>query len=207
MKEGITIASISHLGDLKPVESIDLDALTPVKASGTNFRPVPPPGRYTVRAPESFPDEAFTAAKSGALLSQIDPTIVGGEHDGYQIRFVKVSAKVFPQRRKVDGVETQERTSQVAQYLKACGMKGAVPESPQEIADLITRTAGQLYEVETDWKVWDKVSQTEYNLREHADMFARDEEGVLQPFITVKDADGNDKRLRANVEITRYISA
>lgn len=194
------------MGELQPVESIDLDALTPVKASGGTFRPVPPPGRYTVRAPASF-DGAFGRSSAGALLSQIDPTIVGGEHDGYQIRYVKVSAKPFTQRRKVDGVETTETTSQVAQYLKACGLKGAIPADQTEIANLVERTAGQMYEVETDWKVWDKFNSVEYTLRKNPDMFARDDEGNVQPFIVVKDGEGKEMRLRANVEITRFLSA
>lgn len=201
------MADLSHLGDLVPSEAIDLDALTPVKASGSGGRPVPPPGRYTVRAPESFPATSFGRSKAGALLSQIDPTVVGGDFDGYNIRFVKVSAKPFQQRRKIDGVEKSETTSQVAQYLKACGQRGTMPTMPQDIANAVERTAGQLYEIETDWKVWDKFSQVEYTLRENPDMFAKDDAGNALPFITVKDSDGNDFRLRANVEITRFISA
>ena len=200
------MADLSNLGDLIPSEAIDLDALTPVKAFGSGGRPVPPPGRYTVRAPESF-SGAFGRSKAGALLAQIDPTVVGGDHDGYQIRFVKVSAKPFTQRTRRDGVETQETTSQVAQYLKACGRTGSVPTDPQEIANLVETTSGQLYEIETDWKVWDKFAQVEYTLRKNPDMFAKDDTGDVLPFITVKDPDGNDFRLRANVEITRFISA
>lgn len=201
------MADLSHLDGLVPSEAIDLDSLTPVKATGSGGRPVPPPGRYTVRAPESFPAQAFGRSNAGALLTQIDPTIVGGEHDGYQIRFVKVSAKPFQQTRKVDGTERKETTSQVAQYLKACGMNGTIPSSPKEIANLVERTAGQMYEVETDWKVWDKFNQVEYTLRKNPDMFAKDEDGNPLPFVVVKDPDGNDFRLRANVEITRFISA
>lgn len=201
------MADLSHLGDLVPSEAIDLDALTPVKASGTGGRPVPPPGRYSVRAPESFPATAFGRSKAGALLSQIDPTIVGGDHDGYLLKFIKVSAKPFQQTRKVDGTERTETTSQVAQYLKACGRRGTIPTMPQEIANAVEQTAGSMYEVETDWKVWDKFNQVEYTLRKNPDMFARDEDGSIQPFITVKDTDGNDFRLRANVEVTRFISA
>lgn len=168
-----------------------------------------------MRAPESFPDTAFSASKAGALLSQIDPTVVGGEFDGYQIRFTKVSAKPFQQRRKVNGTEVTETTSQVAQYLKACGRSGAMPTHPQDIANAVEQTAGQLYEVETDWKVWDKDNQVEYTLRKNPDVFAKDEDGNVLPFIVRKNADGSPMldesgkpmRLRANVEITRYISA
>lgn len=82
-----------------------------------------------------------------------------------------------------------------------------MPTMPQDIANAVEATAGQLYEVETDWKVWDKFNQVEYTLRKNPDMFTKDADGNVQPFITVKDSDGNDQRLRANVEITRYISA
>lgn len=202
------MAAISELGGLKPSEPIDLAEYAGQRASGTGFKPVPPPGRYTVRAPAEFPDSAFGPSKAGFLLAQIDPTVVGGEHDGYQIRFVKVSAKTFPRTVKENGIERKVTASQVADYLKACGMQDRVPESPTEVKNLVVRTAGQLYEIETDWKVWDKFNQVEYTLATNPDMFARDADtGAVMPFITVKDTDGNDKRLRANVEITRFIAA
>lgn len=160
-----------------------------------------------MRAPESFPDEAFSRSKAGALLTQIDPTIVGGEHDGYQIRFVKVSAKVFQRTVREAGVEKRVSASQVADYLRACGRRDLVPATPTEVANLIEQTAGQMYEVETDWKVWDKTTQTEYTLRENADRFVKDEAGNPQPFILSTDAEGNSMRLRANVEITKFIAA
>lgn len=200
------MASISHLGNLQSSEPIDLSAYTGERASGTSTFKVPPPGRYTVRAPESFPDTAFTASKAGSLLSQVDPTIVGGDHDGFQIRFVKISSKVWDRTRKVAGVETTEKASQLANYLKACGLTETVPTSPQEQANMVERTAGQLYAVETDWKVWDKFNQVEYTLSENPDMFAKDAEGNVLPFITVKDPEGNDTRLRANVTISRFIA-
>jgi hypothetical protein len=201
------MANISHLGTLAESQPLDLSQYAGQRASGTGFRAIPPPGRYTVRAPESFPDTAFSASKAGALLTQIDPTIVGGEHDGYQLRFVKVSAKVFMRTVKENGVETKVPASQVADYLKACGLNSTVSALPSEVANQIEQTAGMLYEVETDWKVWDKISQTEYTLRENADRFVKDEAGNPQPFIIVKDADGNDMRLRANVEVTKFIAA
>lgn len=209
------MASISHLGNLQPSEPIDLSTYTGEKASGTSSFRMPTPGRYTVRAPESFPDTAFSASKAGALLAQIDPTIVGGEHDGFQIRFVKVSAKTWDRTRKVAGVETKETASQLANYLKACGRTGAMPTEPQDQANAVEQTAGQLYEVETDWKIWDSASQQEFTLSKNPDVFARGENGEILPYMVVRDNDGQvvldengrEKRLRANLTISRFIAA
>lgn len=198
--------NISHLGDIKPSEPVDLSTYTGQRASGT-FRPIPPPGRYTVRAPE-FTDNSFSLSKAGALLTDVAPTIVGGDFNDYQIRFATVSAKTFQRTEKVNGEEVKVTASGVADYLKALGRTETVPETAADVANLIATTAGQTYDIETDWKVWDGVTSTEFTLSKNPERFdQRDEDGNVLPFIVAKDADGNDKRLRAKVVIKKFIAA
>ena len=197
--------NISHLGGLNPSEPVDLSSYTGQRASGT-FRPLPTPGRYTVRAPQ-FDDNSFSVSKAGALLTDVAPTIVGGEYDGYQIRFASVSAKTFKRTEKVNGEEVQVIASGVADYLKALGRTETVPTEPADIANLIASTANQTYDIETDWKVWDGETSTEFTLSKNPERFdQRDENGNVQPFIIAKDADGNDKRLRAKVVIKKFLA-
>ena len=206
--------NISHLGDLKPSEPVDLSTYTGQRASG-GFRPLPTPGRYTVRAPE-FTDNSFTVSKAGALLTDVAPTIVGGDYDGYQIRFASVSAKTFQRTEKVNGEEVKVTASGVADYLKALGRTETVPEEPKDVANLIATTAGQTYDIETDWKVWDGANQVEYTLSKNPERFdQRDDNGTLLPYILAKDAsgevirdeNGNVKRLRVKVVIKKFIAA
>jgi hypothetical protein len=162
------MADLSHLGGLNPVEALDLANYADNKES--TFR-LPAKGRYTLRAPESFPQAAFTRTKSGSLQVQIDPTIAAGEHEGFTVRFVKVSAKTFDR----GGV----KVSQVGDYLRACGFKGTLADE-QAIADAIDATAGSIYEAKLDWRAYNK--RTGWSL-EGMERFPRNEDGTYQSWV------------------------
>lgn len=188
------MADISALGTLAPVEPIDLDTYQDAREAA----PLPVKGRYTVRAPESFPATAFGATKAGALSVQVDPTIVGPTNEGYTIRFTKVSAKVF----RRSGVPA----SQAGDYLRACGLRGKLSD-PQAIADAVEQTANRTYEVEVDWRAYNK--NTQFSI-EGMERFPSDGNGGHLPWIddpVDKDQDGNPVRLRANLSVTRFIAA
>lgn len=188
------MADISTLSGLAPVEQIDLDQYQDAKEGA----PLPKKGRYTVKAPDAFPSTAFGTTKAGSLSVQVDPTIVGPSNDGYTIRFTKVSAKVF----KRSGVPA----SQVGDYLRACGLRGRLT-NPQEIADAVEATANRTYEVDVDWRAYNK--NTGYSV-EGMERFPSDGNGGHLPWIedpNEKDQEGNPVRLRANLVVTRYIAA
>ena len=186
------MADLSHLGGLNPVEALDLANYADNKES--TFR-LPAKGRYTLRAPESFPPAAFGRTKGGALSIQIDPTIVGPTSDGFTVRFTKVSAKPF----KRDGVTV----SQVGDYLRACGFKGTLADE-QEIADAVESTAGAIYEANLDWRAYYKDGFSLQGMQR----FPRLADGSYQSWVehpTEKDENGNPVRVRANLIIDRFV--
>lgn len=194
------MADISALGQLNPTEALDLDTY---KSVGQG-RPFPRAGRYTLRAPESFPTEAFGKTKAGNLSAQIDPTIVGPSHEGTVLRFTRVSAKDFRRGGEI--------VSQVGDYLKACGQSGKVSGDPQEVADAIERTANLTYEAEIDWRVYAKAQNRDGSdfVVEGMTNFPKDAQGNPVPYVespTAKDEQGNPLRLRANLQITRFYPA
>lgn len=179
------MADISHLGGLNPVEALDLENYADNKES--TFR-LPPKGRYTLRAPESFPPAAFGRTKAGSLQVQIDPTIAGPTNEGFTVRFVKISAKTFDR--------SGTKVSQVGDYLRACGFKGTLSDE-QAIADAIEMTAGSLYEAKLDWRAYNK--RTGWSL-EGMERFPRNEDGTYQSWVTdpaeVGKTDENGRPLR-----------
>lgn len=193
----MSTADISALGNLAPAEPLDTSTYTDERPA---FR-LPPAGKYTLRAPESFPAEAFAATKSDQpmLLARVDPTIVGGEFDGFQLRFIKVSAKPYDNKNRKTG-EVLGRISQAALYLKKFGITN-VSENPQEIANAIASTAGKTYEAYLDWEAshW----ATRFTLK-GMKQFPSNGDGTYQSWTThptEKDAEGNPLRVRANLVV------
>src|SRR3990167_3683981 len=125
-------ADISNFNIL-PSEALDFETY---KLAGEG-RPFPPRGRYTLRAPDSFPQEAFKPnKKNDALTVQIDPTIVGPTGEGRVLKFTRISAKTFKR-----GLST---ASQLGDYLVACGRSGTLSGDPQEQANAADRKSTRL---------------------------------------------------------------
>lgn len=181
------------------------------------FTGIPKAGRYTVRAPENFPQEAFGATKAGYLSVAVDPTIVGPTNEGFPIRFTKVSAKTWNR----GGV----RVSQLGDYLRACGRRANVSADPQAQADAVEQTANSIYQIDADWRAYCKEDGFQV---EGMDRFPSDGNGGKLPYFahptlkakdpttgeTIKVVDaktGNEIEqplmLRANLVVTRYVSA
>jgi hypothetical protein len=138
------MADISNLS-IAPTEPLDLDIY---KSIGER-KPFPGKGRYTLRAPEVFPSEAFASNKAGtALTVQIDPTIVGPTGEGKILRYTRISAKTFQRGGTI--------VSQLGDYLKACGQSGKVSGDPTDQANAAEATAGQVYEANLNWRLWKK---------------------------------------------------
>lgn len=189
------MADISTLGNMQPVEPLDLDTYADNKES--NFS-LPSKGRYTVRAPESFASTAFGRTKAGSLSAQVDPVIVGPTSEGYVLRFTKVSAKPF----KRQGITV----SQLGDYLRAVGIKGRLTDE-QAQADAVEQTANAIYQVDVDWRAYNK--NTGFSV-EGMERFPSDGNGGHLPVYEDpidKDEEGKPVRLRANLTVTRYIPA
>ena len=126
---------------------------------------------------------------------------MGPSNEGFEIRFTRASAKVYTDSR------TGLDTSQLAQYLQAFGFTEQLTGDPQQAADLVASTAGQTAEVYADWVAEHR--PTGYK-RRGMKTFDSDGNGGFSPYLehpdeTVKDAAGNRLRLRATLEIRRWI--
>lgn len=188
------MADISALGEMKPVEPLDLENY----ADNKEFSAIPKAGRYTVQAPDTFPPAAFGRTKAGSLSVSIDPKVIGPTNEGYTLRFTKVSAKSF----KRNGVTV----SQLGDYLRAVGFRGRLTNE-QEQADAVEQTANQIYQVDLDWRAYNKT--TGFTL-EGMNRFPSDGNGGHQPWTTdpsEKDETGEPVRLRANVTVVRFVPA
>jgi hypothetical protein len=190
------MADISALGELKPIQPLDFEGY----ADNREFASIPVKGRYTVQAPDSFSAASFTRTRAGALSAQIDPQIIGPANEGYKLRFVKVSAKEFKRNGKT--------VSQMGDYLRATGVGAGTLKDEQALADAIEATANRAYEVELDWRAYNK--DTQYSL-EGMERFPSDGNGGYLPWTTdpnAKDPEtGEPVRLRAQVIVTRFIPA
>lgn len=190
--------SIADLGNLQPVD-IDLDSYAEA-APKSSFR-LPPAGRYTLRAPDSFTSEAFSATGTGALSARVDSTLVSSEQAGFVIRYQRVSAAPF---------KNDPNTSWMLRYLKACGVSGRI-SSVQDLADAVASTAGRTYEAELEWVAQDR--STGFVVK-GMKSFPQLSDGTYQswvphPTLTQRnERTGQDepKRCWANIEVKRYIT-
>ena len=188
--------SIAELDTLGPSEPLDLD-MYPETRGFT----LPSAGEYTVRAPESFPDEAFGRSQaSGAVTAQVDPTIVGPTSEGTVIRYTRVSAKKFARR----GMPA----SQLGDYLVACGLRGRVTDDEDNIRARVRETTNLTYLVEADWKAFHK--PTGFTIKGMRN-FPSDGNGGYQSYVehpTEKDPITKEPlRVRANLVVTRFVPA
>lgn len=192
----MSIADISALGNLQSAEPLDLEQYPEARESVE----LPKKGVYTVRAPENFPAEAFGQSQTGFLTARVDPTIVGPTNEGYTVRFTKVSAKAWKDKNGLT-------VSQLGRYLKATGRNDAVDGKPQAQADAIAQTANTVYKAQLDWRAYCKGCGFQL---EGAEKFTPDGNGGFKPFTicpNCKDEQGEPLGLRANVVVSRFLSA
>lgn len=189
------MADISLLGELNPVQPLDLSKY---KDQTTGFT-MPKSGRYVVKAPDSFLPTAYGKTRNGDLKIEINPTIVGPTNEGFTLRRQSISAKAF------DRSGTQ--VSQVGDYLRALGYTGATPTDPQEIADLVEKTAGSTYEAILDWEANHFASGFSVKGMRN---FPTDGKGGYQSWVehpTEKNSEtGEPLRLRANLVISKFVA-
>ena len=193
------MADISALGNLAASEPLDLDGY---KLSG-GARPFPKKGRYTLRARGEFPAEAFGRSAAGALTVQIDPTIASGPNEGFQLRFTRVSSKVYQRG--------DSKVSQLGDYLKACGITGRIADD-QDAANKAEQTANLTFDAYLDWRLY-AAGELEGGaplVIDGMDNFPKDEAGNPVPYVQSKvkvGEDGEPQVLRANLQIKRFVAS
>lgn len=153
-------------------------------------KPTPPPGIYDVQLPAEF---KYKKGSAGQLIILLDPLkIVGGEHDGREIRFCQVSTKKFK----------NVNASQAADVLRNVGSV-AQPHSVAEWQGAFEAIAGETAtNVRCVWRGYDKVTQTEYDEK----AFPQLEDGTRQDFIdlpSVNPETGEEttRRVWANLNV------
>ena len=168
-------------------------------------RGLPVEGRYTLRAPDSFPGDAFTVSREGYLQAQIDPTIVGGDRDGYTLRYTRISSKTFDR----NGTPA----SFFGDYVRACGGTADLNGDPQQLADAIDQTAGVTYEADTQWELFARgegEDGTDLRIRGMRN-FPQNPDGtyasVVESQNTVDERTGKPKLLFANLRVRRFVAA
>lgn len=185
--------SISELGNLNPIEPLDLNTYPEARA----FE-LPKAGVYDLQAPESFPREAFSATKANDLLVAVPSKILGPTNEGFELRFLRISSKQYPRRDgKID--------SKVGEYLRSCGFKGLITDQQAQV-DAIESTANLQYKALLDWEA--RNNSTGYTLRGMTN-FPSNGNGGYQSWVadpTEKDENGQPKRLRANLVVTRFLA-
>lgn len=198
------MADINQLGQLQD-GVLDLDTYADI-GGGQERKPrfqFPKAGRYTLRAPDSFPDEAFGRTQKDTLSVQIDPTIVGPTNEGLTVRFQRISGTTYERKGSL--------VSKIGDYLRACGLRGRL-SSEEEVKDAIRSTANMIYEAQLDWRLYAKGHGEGGSTLEirGMDNFPKDANGEPQNFVfskTKTDENGNPVRLRANLDIVWFYPA
>lgn len=188
------MADLSHLGNLREAEPLNLDETYPANRK-SSFQ-LPEHGVYTLQAPQ-FEQASFGATNAGDLKVTIDPTIVGPKHAGFVVRRTTVSNKVFQRKGR--------NVSYLGDYLISAGYQGPASTTDQQ-ADAVIQTSGATFQAELDWRAenW----QTKFKV-EGMKNFPKNPDGTYQSWVideSSKNDDGTPKRLLANLYVRNYLA-
>lgn len=159
-------------------------------ADAQTRRGTPPEGKYTLRMPEQFKYELTPDKKVLKIL--IDPAIiVGGEYDGTDVRFIRVSTKKFP----------RDNSSSAGDVLRNFGIDVSGLKTVQAWADAFGQIANQVTPspVYCTWKAWDKETKTETKGMKN---FPSDGNGGFLSAVSKKTDSGEEYRIYANLTPT-----
>jgi len=161
---------------------------------GGSFTPPHYPGIYTGRL------KSLEFQSKDGFLTAVADTIIEDALEGRNVELRDwLFTKPIQQGRR-------KGSCRAGDFLLACGSERRPGEDPQEWADALEECVDGLFQFQLDWSCYDTESSTEH-ARNYED-FPVDPENpdVRQPFILIKDADGNDKRLTARQRVRYYIT-
>lgn len=165
------MASISELS-VMPTEAVDLGEIAPQRKPR-----FPRKGIYTFKVPQLVPEFTFGTTQAGYRSVEINPTVVGPENSGYEVRYQKLSAKTFKETDK--NTKQVRTTSQVARYLAACGVTGTLA-TDDDLISAVMSTEGSEFRGILDWRAYNKRTGEEV---EGMDNFPKFPDGQPQPWI------------------------
>jgi hypothetical protein len=112
---------------------------------------LPPKGRYALK---SAPTVVVEERDNGLVAAQIDPTIVGGEFDGHQFKYVRVDTRQYKGR----------RASSFGDWLFASGFAGRFGGDAKQITEQLraaaTAMAGRPFQADLDYSLYCKGCKT-----------------------------------------------
>lgn len=126
-------------------------------SKGGEKKGFPKPASYTFRTtaePKVTFYPADKAAGKPALIEvQIDPIVVGGEFDGFEIRYHREN------NRKYKGGARAGKASGLADYFRAVGLK-TKPETPEQVEAAAAALANRPFDADMDWNGYCKTCKT-----------------------------------------------
>lgn len=126
-----------NMDDLAPPDPIEGE---PELGKGGGTFVMPPEGLYT--GVVSTPPEIGKTREKGYLQFLLNPiTVVGGAHDGFEVRYTRINTQKWPNR----------KSNGVLDYLGAHGIK-VVPASNEDYTALVMRTVGRPFPFFGKWE-------------------------------------------------------
>lgn len=186
---------MSDINELQiPDESVDIDHDNYVDPS--EFGPPIAPGIYALTA--GAPD--FVLSAEGWPQATFTHTVAGGDEDGKEIRFDRISTKPFER----SGVQV----SFAQDFLRACGDTSR-PSTKKEYAEALAAQEGRPFKASVDWEGYCKLCETAIKGQRE---FPQDENDVHQSRIPCPSGctdpeNGEPATVYANARIQRYIPA
>ena len=191
------VSDVSQL-ELGPTEAVDWSTYE----EAATRRMTPPGGTtYSLRIPEQI---GYRRGNDGQLVVQLDPlVIVGGEHDGFQIRFTTVSTKRFPNSNACTAGD-------VIQNAKKVGLLAAdvQPVTKEQWAEAFNQLKGMvLNDVYCDWEARDKENRDSNGfsktIARSMKQFPTREDGTHQDYIEIPSTTGGEaRRVWGNLRVT-----
>lgn len=189
-QRGLKMTDVNTL-DLNPPEPIEGDV-----EKGNVGKPfvMPPDGLYT--GVLRVQPEVGKTREKGLLQFLLNPiTIVGGEHDGFEVRYTRINVQKWPNR----------NSNGVLDYLAAFGIT-EVPTTNERYIDLVRSTVGTPFAF---WGRWEgKCKTCAFKLKGQA-KFPKGAEGQLLsriacPTCSKDEAHGGDVVVFANLTVGSF---
>lgn len=160
------------------------------------FKPMPPPGPgYQLKLTKlDFGEQAATNPtrnKAGYLQVTVEAEVVapGKPYHGAKTSFNRFSTKKW----------TNRNGSPMGDLLRAAGSQ-AQPVTDADYVKAVQALVGQVVTASLKWEIYDQEHNLNLNSSKHEDQFAV-KDGVIQPYVLVKSANGESEKIYANTRI------
>ncbi len=161
------------------------------------FKPMPLPGSgYQLKLTKlDFGPNAATAPtrnRAGYLQVTVEAEVIapGKPYNGAKTSFNRFSTKKW----------TNRNGSPMGDLLRAAGSQ-AQPTSDADYVKAVSALLNQTVTASLKWEIYSQEHNLNVNSAKHEDQFAKDKDGVMQPYVLVKGANGESEKVYANTRI------